>query len=207
MKRFFRLRWGPTSISRYRIWRDRVDTIRLYYRHPTFAFLDLFFGLLGLFSNPYRVCRKFLQQKGEKNVHAYGETPYTTYAKMAQKCGIGPTDVWLELGSGRGKGCFWLHTFVGCRVIGIEQIPSFVKWSERIRRLFHMKGVRFEKKDINHVDLREATIVYLYGLERDIPKGVKVITTGEPLEDSQIITCFWVRFPWGRTTAFLCKKN
>lgn len=179
--------------------------MRLYYKNPKFALIDLIFGLIGLFSNPYRACRKFLEKKKEPNVHAYGETPYTTYAKIAKECDLGPEDVWLELGSGRGRGCFWLRLFIGCQVIGVEQVPIFVKWSQRIQRFFKVKGVCFERKDIKNIDLRRATVVYMYGIEREVPEGIKIITTGEPLEGARVLKRFWVRFPWGRTAAFLCK--
>ncbi|MBX7065874.1 MAG: hypothetical protein K1X28_01465 [Parachlamydiales bacterium] len=192
-------------MSTFRIWKDRFDAIRLYYKRPKFALIDLSFGLLGLFMNPYRTCRKFLQKRGEENIYAYGETPYTTYEKIAKECGIGPNDTWIELGAGRGKGCFWLNHFTGCKVIGVEWVPSFVYFAKLLKRLFRIKNVQFECIDIKKADLSGATVIYLYGLWLDlkIPKGAKVITTGEPLYSNRVLKSFWVRFPWGRTTAYL----
>lgn len=192
-------------IARKRIWRDRFATIRGFYKSPKFVLIDLTFGIVALFVNPYRVCRKFLQKKGMGEVYAYGETPILTYQRLVEQCGIGPEDTWIEMGSGRGKGCFWLSHFVGCKVVGIEWIPSFVFVGRVIGWMFGMKRVRFECKNMEGADLREATVVYLYGNwpQIEIPHGVKVITVSEPLENGKVLKTFWVRYPWGRTTAFL----
>ncbi len=197
------------STFKKRLWQNRFDTIRLYYKSPKFALLDLAFGCVGLFFNPYRTCRKFLQKKGKENIYAYGETPYTTYQKIIEECGIGPQDTWIEMGAGRGKGCFWLNHFIGCKVIGIEQVPQFVWVANVFKKLFGMKDVSFIKADIQSVDLSSGTILYLYGLwpNLKVGKGTRIITTGEPLANMRILKSFWVRFPWGRTTAYLQKMD
>lgn len=194
-------------ISRRRIWLDRIQTIRLYYSKPRFALVDILFGVIALFVNPYRTCRKYLEKRGADNVHAYGETPFTTYQRLAEQCGIGPQDIWLEMGAGRGKGCFWLAQFVGCKVIGIEWIPQFVRVANFLKSLFRIQTVQFECNDMEKVDLKGATVIYLYGNwpQFKIPAGVKIITISEPLEGYQVLKSFWVRYPWGRTTAFLHK--
>ena len=188
-----------------RLWQGRIEAVRLYYKSPKFALIDLTFGLIALFLNPYRTCRKFLEKKGADNIYAYGETPYFTYEKIVKECGIGPKDTWIEMGSGRGKGCFWLAHFAGCKVIGIEWIPQFIHIARSIKTLFRMGRVQFLKSDIEKVDLSEATVIYLYGLwpNLKIHEKTKVITISEPLEGYKVIKSFWVRFPWGRTTAYL----
>lgn len=193
-------------ISSRRIWKDRLYAFKHYYKGK-FALIDLCFGFLGLFVNPYRICRKFLEKQGAENVHAYGETPLATYQRIVEQCGVGPDDVWVELGSGRGKGCFWLRCFVGCRVVGVEWVPLFVGVAKGLRWLFRMDRVRFEERDLGKVDLGEATVVYLYGVEREVPAGIRVITVSEPMEGYEVIKSFWVRYPWGRTRAFLQTKN
>lgn len=197
------------SIFRRRIFRDRVEAVRRYYKSPKFALIDLTFGLISLFSNPYRVCRKFLKKKGAREIYAYGETPYTTYEKIVRECGIGPHDTWMEMGAGRGKGCFWLSQFVGCRVIGIEQIPQFVYFARSIRALFRMNSLEFERGSVEKADVSQSTVIYLYGIwpNRAFEKGTRVITISEPLDGYKVLKRFWVRFPWGRTTAFYQEKG
>ncbi len=191
-----------------RIWRDRKETFRRYYNWSRFPLLDLTFGLIALFLNPYRTCRKFLQKKGAADIHAYGETPYSTYERIAAECNIGPHDTWVEMGAGRGKGCFWMAQFIRCKVIGIEWIPSFVYQAKAIQALFRVKNISFELGDMEKADLTSATILYLYGHwpALSIPPGVKVLTISEPLENLPVLKAFWVRYPWGRTRAFLQKS-
>lgn len=184
---------------------DRFETIRHYYKSPKFALLDLTYSLVALFSNPYRVCRKFLQKKGAENIYAYGETPFSTYEKIAKEAHLTSDDVWIEMGSGRGRGCFWLAHFMKCQVIGIEWIPKFVHLSQCIKLLFRVKNCTFQKSSIEDAALEKGTLIYLYGLwpEISIPSKAKVITISEPLEDYRVIHSFWVRFPWGRTRCFI----
>ena len=179
-----------------------------FYKRVRFACIDMTLGLIALFFNPYRVSKKFLKKRGFQEIDLYGETPLATYERLARECEVGPEDMWVELGSGRGKGCFWLREFIKCKVRAVEQIPQFVFFARLICTLFRVKGIAFEKNDIEKVDLSKATIIYLYGLypKPDIPPLAKVITTGEPLEGYRVIKRFWVRFHWGRTTAFLQTK-
>ena len=77
-----------------------------------FAFLDLTFLVIYLFFNPYKISKKFLLSKKKKNIHIYGETPISTIAKIAKECEISSKDHIIELGSGRGRCCFWFSTFL-----------------------------------------------------------------------------------------------
>lgn len=197
------------SISSKRLRSDRLHNLRHYFKSPKFALIDLAFGLVALFLNPYRTCRKFNQKKREKNIYAYGETPLATYQRIAEQCQVGPQDTWIEMGSGRGKGCFWLTHFIGCKVVGIEWVPQFVYIARILKALFRMKNIRFEMKDMGKADISTATFIYLYGNwpKLEIPNGSKVITVSEPLPDLRVIKSFWVRYPWGRTAAFLQIKR
>jgi len=150
-----------------------------------------------------------LQKRGEANIYAYGETPFTTYQRIVEQCGIGPQDIWFEMGAGRGKGCFWLAQFAGCKVLGVEWIPQFVKVATLLKLIFGIEKVQFECADLEKVDLGAATVIYLYGNwpEIEIPQGIRVISISEPLVGFTVLKRFWVRYPWGRTAAFLQTKK
>lgn len=195
------------SHFRRRLWQERLETIRCYYVSPKFALIDLLFGFAALFMNPYRICRKFRQKRRIENIYAYGETPFSTYQRIAEQCAVGPSDTWYEMGAGRGKGSFWLAHFIGCQVVGIEQVPAFVYIARALKTLFRMKNLRFDLGDMEKTGLSTATYIYLYGHwpKLQIPHGVKVISISEPLPDLPVIKTFWVRYPWGRTAAFLQK--
>lgn len=212
---------GEHLTVKRRIWRDQVNAVRRYYKSPRFALLDLSFGLFSLFSNPYRTCRKFLEKKGERDIYAYGETPFTTLQQIAAACQLQPQDRWIELGAGRGKGCFWIAHFIGCETIGIEWIPQFVRAARFLKACFKIKNVSFHLQNMEEADFTTASVVYLYGtcLEKErvrlivdkmktLPKGAKVISISYPLESDALILkkTFDVQYPWGDTEAFLHEK-
>ncbi len=198
-------RLSRSTLARISIFKERLATIRLFYRSPKFVAIDLIFGLIALFSNPYRVCRKFLQNRGVENIHAYGETPFSTYARIVKQCGVRAGDSWIEMGSGRGKGCFWLAHFVKCKIIGIEWIAQFVAIARLMKFIFRVKNVDFRKQNMESFDLQAASYIYIYGHwpSLQIPRNAKVIVISEPLPDLPIVHSFWVRYPWGRTRAYV----
>jgi hypothetical protein len=191
-----------------RMWRDRIHTVKTYYRHPRFALVDLLFACIALFVNPYRLCRQFAQKMGRKEDRIYGiygETPYSTYEKIVRECGLGPEDTWLEIGSGRGKGCFWLSHFVGCRVIGVERVPFFSACAAFLQRLGRWRHLQFICGLVENISLPSVTFVYLYGdfPPLTLPKQAKILSISEPLAEMRVLKSFWVRYPWGRTRAYL----
>jgi hypothetical protein len=205
-----------------RLWVDQWQTIRLFYPSSRFALIDLSFGLLALFSNPYRTCRKFLQKRGSADIYAYGETPLTTLKQMAEKAQLTSKDRWVELGAGRGKGCFWIAHFVGCQTVGVEWVPSFVRKARWLKAFFRMKGLSFELKAMEEADFSSATVVYLYGtcLSEEVisllakkmealPKGARVISISYPIESPSLVVkqTFEVSYPWGDTIAYLSTCN
>lgn len=207
---------------KFRLIKDRLEEFRRYYRRLSFAAADLTLSLFYLFSNPYRVCRKFLQAKGIENVYVYGETPLVTLEKMVQAFGIKPEDHWLELGSGRGRTCFWMSLVWGCETRGIEWVPSFVVRANRAVRLFSLKNLEFHRQSIYEADFSWASVVFLYStcMSEDeiakllicmekLPVGAKVITVSEPLSHPNYFfnQSLSVSFPWGRTKAYLQTKK
>lgn len=193
-----------------------------YYSSVRFAKIDLALLLTYLFNNPYLISKKFLLQRGEKEVYAYGETPLTTLEAISKECQIAEKDVVYELGCGRGRTCFWLNTFIGCRVVGVEYIPEFVERANQVKSKFQVDGVEFRHQDMLITDYSDATVIYLYGttledatinqlitkLQKTAP-GTKIITVSYPLTDYasstmfEVMRCFPARFPWGETDVYL----
>lgn len=188
------------------------ETVRRYYpKSWRFAFSDLILGFASLFFNPYRVCRK----KGD----IYGETPPASLHRIASFCEISSSDTWLELGSGRGKGCFWIANFIGCRTIGIEKVSLFYRLSNAIRWCMQIDRLSFVKADIAEADFSSATCVYLYSTcmsEADLevlaqkmkalPSGAKVVAVSAPLPETPhlpVSGSFPLSFPWGDTEGYL----
>jgi hypothetical protein len=192
--------------------RFQRETIRLYYRKSwRFAVTDLALGFASLFFNPYRICRK----KG----FVYGETPPSSLHRIAAFCQLTSEDCWLELGSGRGKGCFWISELIGCRAIGIEKISLFFHLSRALRCLFGKRRLSFIRKEMADADFSAATCVYLYSTcmsEEDLgaltqkmaglPKNAKVVSVSAPLPKTAHLVpagSFPLIFPWGETEAYV----
>jgi SAM-dependent methyltransferase len=193
-----------------------------YYSNSNFLKTDLALRLMYLFHNPFSISKRFLMDRGEKDVYAYGETPLTTLERIARECHLSSKDVVYELGAGRGRTCFWLRAFIGCRVVGVEYIPEFVERANRIKTKLGLKGVEFCLQDMIDTDFRGATVIYLYGtcLEDNfirklaaklarLPAGTKIITVSYPLTDYaerplfEVMKRFPAAFTWGEADVYL----
>lgn len=211
-------------LVKYFFFKEQLKVVSHFYKDISFFAIDTVFYLSYLFLNPYRICKKYLQKKRNPNIHVYGETPLTTLYKISRICGIHPSDTVVELGSGRGRACFFLSLFIGAKVVGVEEIPRFIKIASKIQKVFKINNLSFVCQDFLSFDFSKANVVYLYGstLEdqkiltlcnklQDLPKGAKVITVSFSLTDYEKenfkqIKKFSVTFPWGITQAYLSTK-
>lgn len=177
-----------------------------------------------LFKNPYQISRKYLQKQGADDIHTYGETPLTTMRHIVQECGIGSDDHVIEMGAGRGRTSFFLNEYVGCRVHAIERIPEFVETAKEVAENLSCKNLQFSCLPMQQTDLKDASVIYLYGsclTEQEIkelilkfeplsPK-IKIITVSYPLSDySKSFTTvkqFSAPFPWGIADVYLNQKT
>jgi SAM-dependent methyltransferase len=197
--------------------------LRYYPRELKFIWIDLLLAAQYLWKNPHRISKTFLMERGVQNIYGYGETPLTTLDRIARECRILSKDVTYELGCGSARTCFWLHTFVKCQVIGVDYLPAFIEKANRVKRWASVSKASFIGEDMLQVDLRKATVIYLYGIcleEAVIEKLVdrfkqlrpraKVITVSYPLTDySNLFTVskhFTARFPWGTAEIFLNER-
>lgn len=197
-----------------------------YYSNTSFMKIDLYLLSQYLFKNPFTISKEFLIQKGEKEIYAYGETPLTTLELIAKQSQLSAKDTIFELGSGRGRGCFWLHAFTGCHVVGVEFIGDFVEKANKVRNQFAVEGVSFRHEDMLKTDLTGATQIYLYGtcLEEKVikqliekfaklPTGTKIITVSYPLTEYtaqplfEVMSCFSVPFTWGNGDVYIHQRK
>lgn len=191
-----------------------------YYRNFSFMLGDLLLAGHYLFRNPHQVSKRFMKQKGEKNIYTYGETPLSTLDKIMRQCGVLSKDVVYEVGCGSGRTIFWLHHFVKCRAVGVDYQPTFIHRANRIKKWLRLDQIQFLLQDMMEADYRRATVLYLYGtcLEdkeieklatrfRDLKRGTKVITVSYPLTDYSndfaLAKQFTAHFPWGKAEIYL----
>lgn len=201
---------------------DQCQVVRRYYKNLPFALADLILAFLYLFSNPYRICRKFLQNKGFSKIHTYGETPLTSLEHIVKTFGISPQDRWLELGSGRGKTSLWLSLYWGCSVRGVDWVPPFIQRASLIAHLFPAARLSFHQQSFYDADFSWPTVVFLYSTCMDdeeistllssmasLPQNAKVITISAPLDHPSyhLVRSTPVSLPWGRSEAYLHIKK
>lgn len=209
---------------RYRNFIEYCKVATRFYSNRQFSVCDLKLLSEYVWKNPFKISKEFLLAKGESDPYAYGETPLTSLEIIAKKSGITSTDVVFELGCGRGRGCFWLNSFYGCKVVGIDFVPLFIQKANKVKDRYQVKGVEFRCEDMLKADFSEGTIFYLYGtcLDEDfikklikkfekLPKGTKIITVSYPLSDYArdgrftLIKQFPVPFTWGEGLVYLQK--
>lgn len=201
---------------------EYCSVIFRYYGNANFRRVDLAFLRSYLFRNPFHISKKFLILKGEKELYAYGETPLTTLGEIANECGITSQDTVYELGCGRGRTCFWLNTYLGCRVIGIDYVPEFIEKALEIVQKCDLKNIEFRTEDILRADYTGASVLYLYGTcyeepfikkliahLKGLPKGTKIISVSYPLteyapaDQFKLIKEFEGSFTWGEADIYL----
>lgn len=220
MKEYLELLWVNLVVQK-RNFVEFTKVVFKYYRSFHFLKIDASLLMLYLYNNPFSISKRYLMKKGEPDIYTYGETPLTTLDQISQEIKISPKDVVYELGSGRGRNCFWLHNFIGCRVIGVEYIPDFVERAEQIRKEWHLNGVEFRNEDMLTTDLSDATVIYLYGTCYDepfiqkliqrlkkLPSGTKIVTVSYPLTDYtseklfKVLKLFPAQFTWGTADVY-----
>lgn len=221
VKEFFELLWVNFVV----FIKNSIEFFRVafrYYRSFSFLKADLALRLTYLFNNPYKISKRFLMKKGADDIYAYGETPLTSLELIVKECGLSNKDCVFELGCGRGRTCFWLHSFVGCSVVGIEYVPEFVERAEKVTKRLGIANVEFRCTDMAKADLSGATACYLYGTCLDektinalishfakLPSGTKIITVSYPLTDYadtdafEVMKRFTVPYTWGNADVFL----
>ncbi len=204
------------------LWEDlkrQKEIKKRFYKDVKFRLIDQALLSAYYLQGPFKISKQFLQERGEEDVHLYGETPLLTFDAIAKICNLGKHDTLLELGCGRGRGLFFLSHFYGCKVVGIEQIPKFIELGKKLAKKCGL-NIDFRQKNFLEADLSSATVIYLYGtcLTDDeilhicrrfetLPPSVKIVTISYPLSDYfpffSVEKSFPVTFPWGDTTGYL----
>lgn len=203
-----------------------VKVVFHYYSNRQFLKIDMSMRCAYFFHDPYTISKQYLKKIGEENIYAYGETPLTTLDKISKECRLSSKDIVYELGCGRGMGCFWLNSFIGCKVVGIDYVPEFIAKAKNIQSKYNLTNMEFIHADILEIDYSPATVLYLYGtcledsyLEKlashisNVSSGTKIITVSFPLSDYtskpiyEVMNRFTATFPWGEADVYLQIKK
>ena len=193
-----------------------------YYRNFSFAKVDLLLVFSYLFRNPFKISQHFLKERGEEDIYAYGETPLTTLEEICEQCAITEKDFVYELGCGRGRTCFWLNQWLGCRVVGVDYVPDFINRAKTLVKSCQLEEIEFRLEDIAETQFNGVTVIYLFGTCLDeetirqlihnlahLEPGVKIISISYPLtdfDDKKILEFhrqFKGKFSWGESDIYL----
>lgn len=218
---------GLNFVVKYRNFIEYLRILYRYYRcNLSFAKADLSLVLMYLFDNPFSISKRYFIHRTNSEEFIYGETPLTTFDKISKEARITSQDTVYELGCGRGRICFWLRSFIGCKVVGVELVPDFIVRAQRIQKKLGIDGIEFKEEDFLKLNFKHATVVYLYGtcLEdgtikklirrlQDLPKGARVITVSYSLSEYtsepqfEIMKRFPARFTWGEADVYIQVKK
>lgn len=209
-------------IFEFRIFFDHLRNIYKYYSNPLFRKVDLL--LLKSYSNenPYQINKIFLANRGEVEIHKYGETLLYTAELIALHASLSRKDTIYELGCGRGRLCFWFAIFLKAKVVGIDYVPQYIKKAKNIAKQFQVNGVSFYCEDFLKIHFQDVTAIYLNGILMEdqeililiqklicLPKGIKLITVSFSFLDYpyakhwKLITSFQGLFSWGKATIYV----
>lgn len=124
--------------------------------------LRLAMRLAYLFESPFRVSRREGPGAGLPwDDLIYGETPVLTAWQILSELGVGPDDTVVDLGCGRGHTVLVAALAFGCRGVGLEVLPSFVKRSHALARSLSLETVEFLQADYRFEELPEATVYFV----------------------------------------------
>ena len=199
--------------------REEKKVKRILHPLSSFASIDILLKKAYHRLNAYTICKEYLQEKGFSNIHAYGETPLTELFSFLKLCKVSANDHFIDLGCGRGRVAFFVHSHFNCPVTGIDCVPRFITLANQLASTLS-NSPSFVCKDMQTTDLSCATIIYFYALcleEFDfsnmvrkfttLKKGTKIITVSEDLQTYsplfKTLASQTASFPWGKGEFFL----
>ncbi|MFA5879938.1 MAG: methyltransferase domain-containing protein [Candidatus Margulisiibacteriota bacterium] len=195
-----------------------------YIKNPLLLDLDFFyFYYYHVFYN--FAC--YIQEKNKTGIKdigelTYGETPYFSLAKVFKSIPIKKTDIFYDLGCGRGKLVFFVRKNYGIPSFGVDIIPTFIKVANKFAQIKKLKNIAFFEDDLKVFDFSKGTIFFMAWTCLNIttskkitenlakiPKTSFVITTSAPLNhpDFTITKKFKVLFTWGKGHIYINQKK
>ncbi|HEY4061289.1 MAG TPA: hypothetical protein VGM30_05290 [Puia sp.] len=92
----------------------------------------------------------------------YQKTPARIVFEMAALAGLGPGDVFFDIGSGLGQVVFLVSLISGVPARGIEYEPAYCAYAEAIAARLRLSDVTFINADALNGDYSRGTVFFLY---------------------------------------------
>lgn len=200
-----------------------VNLIRYYFQNalkilqnPKFWYARLCFYVFYLGKRPFALSHNSLNPS-----LTYGETPYAVFETIARYLRF--NDRFLDLGSGRGLGLFYLASIVEARFLGVELIKEYVDLASKIAQLSRYQNIQFMEKDLATYRLPACDAIFLAGTCYDdelLQKICREISNVKPRYVFSISTSLTeygltsyeiedvpIYMPWGQTSLYVLSSK
>jgi SAM-dependent methyltransferase len=92
----------------------------------------------------------------------YQPTTSRAILEMLARAGLGPDDVFYDLGSGLGHVVLLVALLTGARAKGVEIEPAYCDYARQCARNLGIGGVDFIEGDVRDASLAGGTVYFLY---------------------------------------------
>ncbi|MES2663984.1 MAG: class I SAM-dependent methyltransferase [Pseudomonadota bacterium] len=208
---------------------DFLENVKIYYKNTHFLKTEFYMFFLYLFRSPYRLCRVYtIDAPDDKVQKIYGETFLKTAEKLSFFADIKKDDIYYDIGCGRGRVVFWHAAFIGCRSIGIDINPVFIRRANWINSKAGLPA-EFIKSNLLNIPMYDATVIYLYGSAfteegiqlvarklQELASGTRIISISRRIDLFQteqnmpffiLRNTMSVEYLWGETQAYLFERT
>ena len=98
----------------------------------------------------------------EPEMVPYQKTPVRILLQMIAQAGLGPADVFGDVGSGLGQIPIAIHLLTDARAFGIEIEPAYVASARACAAALGLPAVAFFEADARAADYSAATVLFMY---------------------------------------------
>jgi hypothetical protein len=98
----------------------------------------------------------------EPGMVAFQPTPARIVLDLVRASGMGPGDVFCDVGSGLGHVPMLVNLLAGARAVGVEFEPAYCEYARAAAAGLNLPDVRFVQADARTADFRGIDIFFLY---------------------------------------------
>jgi precorrin-6B methylase 2 len=98
----------------------------------------------------------------EADMVPFQKTPFRAIEALLGRAGLGPADVFCDVGSGLGQIPIVVHLLSGARAWGCEREPAYVAYARACADALGLSAVAFAEADARAADYAAATALFLY---------------------------------------------
>jgi len=213
------------------MWQVFLDICRTYYQFIGFIifffrrkFVLLNLKLLAFYS--WGMCHQIVATEGRNmdipiNTLTYGETPFFSAWRIFSLAGLNKKDVFYDLGSGTGNVVFFCNILYGIEASGIDAIPTFIDYSNKIKEALKFEHVNFIEGNFLLEDFSKGTVFFIVSTVfdpdtreklaekfKEVSPGTRIITVSHVFDvpHLKLKATEKMFFSWGYETIYLHER-